>query len=56
MKTLLFIAIFLTFALMVLLMDMFNCDPNLPQSIFLGIIVFANVMFSYVLGLELKKN
>ena len=56
MKTPLFIAIFLTFALMVLLMDMFNCEPNLPQSIFLGVIVFANVMFSYVLGLELKKK
>jgi len=56
MKTLLFLAIFLTFALMVLLMDMVNCEPNVAQSIFLGIIVFANVMFSYVLGLELKKN
>ena len=56
MKTLLFLAVFLTFALLILLMDMVNCDPNVAQSIFLGIIVFANVMFSYVLGLELKKN
>jgi hypothetical protein len=56
MKTLLSFAILLTFALMVLFMDLVNFEPNVAQSVFLGIIVFANMMFSYVLGLELKKN
>lgn len=56
MKTLLSIAIFLTFALMLLLMESVNCEPNLAQSIFIGFIVFANMMFTYVLGLEIKKK
>ena len=56
MKTLLSFAILLTFALMVLFMDLVNFEPNVAQSVFLGIIVFANMMFSYVLSLEIKKN
>lgn len=55
MKTFLSIAIFLTFVLMLLLMDITNFRPDVFQSLFILYLGVANMMLSYVYFLESKK-
>ena len=55
MKTFLSITIFLTFVLMLLLMDITNFRPDVFQSLFILYLGVANMMLSYVYFLESKK-